>query len=148
VGYFVCLLASGAFVGFSPVAPGTAGSLLAVALFLFFFPTDPAGVLLVLAVTIPASIWLAGKAEVAFGAKDASPIVVDEIVGQWLALVFLPRTAFFIVAAFLLFRALDIWKPWRELERIPGGFGVVVDDLVAGVVANLCLQVVRLMVGA
>lgn len=147
VGYLVCFLASGAFVGFSPVAPGTAGSLLGLVLFLLFFPTDPAGTLLVLALSLPAAIWLSGRAEVALGEPDASPIVVDEIVGQWLALAFLPRSAPFVVASFLLFRALDIWKPWRELEKLPGGFGVVVDDLVAGVAANLCLQVVRFAVG-
>ncbi len=74
--------------------------------------------------------------------------MVDEVIGQWLALAFLPRTASFVVAAFLLFRFLDIWKPWKELEELPGGFGVVVDDLMAGVAANLCLQVVRFAVGA
>ncbi len=147
MGYLVCFLASGAFSGFLPVAPGTWGSLLGVGLFLLLTPVDPAGTLLVLALAVPASIWLADRAEVAFGRADASAIVVDEVVGQWMALAFLPRSAGFVVAAFLLFRAFDIWKPWRELERLPGGLGVVADDLVAGVAANACLQVVRLALG-
>lgn len=147
MGYLVCFLASGAFTGFAPIASGTAGSLLAVVIYLLVFPQDTVWVLVLLAVSLPASVWLADRAEIAFAKTDSSYIVVDEIVGQWLALVFLPRTAFFVVASFLLFRAFDIWKPWRELERIPGGLGVVVDDLVAGVAANLCLQAVRLVIG-
>lgn len=147
MGYLVCFLASGAFTGFAPIAPGTAGSLLAVVIYLVAFPTDTAWVLVLLAASIPVSVWLADRAEIAFNKSDASHIVVDEIVGQWLALAFLPRTALFVISSFLLFRAFDIWKPWRELERIPGGLGVVVDDLVAGVAANLCLQTVRLVVG-
>lgn len=134
-------------MGFSPFAPGTAGSLLGVVLFLLVAPQGTAASLTLLVLLSAAAVWLSGQAEVAFGQDDASYIVIDEIAGQWVALSFLPMTAWSVVGAFLLFRFFDIWKPWRELERLHGGFGVVVDDLAAGVAANLCLQAVRLLWG-
>lgn len=145
MGYLVCFLASGAYVGFSPLAPGTAGSLLGVVLFLLVAPKGTAAALTLLILLIAVAVWLAGQAEVAFGKTDASHIVIDEIAGQWVALSFLPMTGWFVVGAFLLFRFFDIWKPWKELEGLHGGFGVVVDDLAAGVAANLLLQAVRLL---
>lgn len=148
MGYLVSFLASGGFVGFSPVAPGTVGSLLGVGLYLLAFPEGTASTLVYLALAISAAVWLSGQAEVAFGETDSRLIVVDEIVGQWIALAFLPRSVWFIVGAFVLFRALDIWKPWRRLEELQGGIGVVADDVVAGLIANLCLQALRWAVGA
>lgn len=148
MGYLVSFLASGGFVGFSPVAPGTVGSLLGVGLYLLAFPEGAASTVVYLALAIPAAVWLSGRAEVAFGETDSQRIVVDEIVGQWIALAFLPRSVWFIVGAFVLFRALDIWKPWRRLEELQGGIGVVADDVVAGLIANLCLQALRWATGA
>ena len=148
MGYLIYFLASGAFVGFTPVAPGTAGSLLGVALFLLIFPEGTVGTLTFLALAVPVAVWLAGQAEVAFGETDPKPVVVDEVVGQWIALALLPRTALYVGAAFVLFRAFDIWKPWRGLEELRGGVGVVADDLAAGLAANLCLQALRLATGA
>lgn len=143
MGYLVCFLATGGYAGFTPLVPGTAGSLLGVGLFLLIFPGGTAGTLAVLALAIPAAVWLAGRAEVAFGETDSNRIVVDEIIGQWIALAFLPRSIWFVVGAFVLFRALDIWKPWRKLEALQGGVGVVADDVFAGLAANLCLQALR-----
>ena len=130
------------------MAPGTVGSLLGVALFLLAFPTGPGATALLILLSIPAAVWLSGRAEVAFGQVDPKPVVVDEIVGQWVALALLPRTAWYVVGAFLLFRLFDIWKPFSALEELPGGLGVVVDDLAAGVAANICLQIVRVIIGA
>ncbi len=130
------------------MAPGTVGSLLGVGLYLLAFPEGTASTLVCLALAITVAVWLSGQAEVAFGETDSQLIVVDEIVGQWIALAFLPRSVWFVVGAFVLFRALDIWKPWRRLEELRGGIGVVADDVVAGLIANLCLQALRWAVGA
>jgi phosphatidylglycerophosphatase A len=76
------------------------------------------------------------------GRKDPGAAVVDEVVGMWLSLLFLPFTPATAVAGFLLFRALDVFKPWpaRQFESLPGGWGIMTDDVMAGIYANLLLQ--------
>jgi phosphatidylglycerophosphatase A len=135
--------ATGLWTGFFPIAPGTAGSLLAVALYPWM-PLQPLGtvaVLFLVAATllgIPAS----SRAEREFG-KDGGPIVVDEVVGQWITLAGLAPTPLVLIAGFLLFRAFDIFKPFpaRRFERIGGGTGVMLDDVVAGVYAAIVLRI-------
>jgi phosphatidylglycerophosphatase A len=144
--------ATGLGTGFFPVAPGTAGSLLAVALYAAV-PALPLGsegtpgvvpILFVLALTllgVPASRW--GEEE--FG-EDGGPIVIDEVVGQWITLMFLPPTPLVLVAGFLLFRAFDIFKPWPagRSQAWVGGWGVMADDVFAGVYAAVALRLVLL----
>ena len=93
----------------------------------------------VLALGVLGASWAAGRAETALGAHDDPRIVVDETVGFWVAAAGLPRTAGALAAAFVLFRIFDATKqpPCRRLEALPGGFGVVMDDVGAGVYANL-----------
>ena len=81
------------------------------------------------------------------GRKDDRRIVIDEMMGFFVTMLWLPRTVFFIVIGFFLFRFFDILKPppIRRLENIQGGFGVVLDDVVAGIYANIALQLVRLI---
>ena len=76
------------------------------------------------------------------GRKDPGAAVVDEVVGMWLSLLFLPFTPATAVAGFLLFRVLDVFKPWpaRTLESLPGGWGIMTDDVIAGIYANLLLR--------
>jgi phosphatidylglycerophosphatase A len=123
-------------VGYAPVAPATAGSAV-VALIGWFLPVPPLAVALVL-ITVGAALaaWIAGEAEKELG-HDAKPIVVDEVVGQSLALLLVPHTPVAFAAAFVLFRLFDVWKPLgaREIQRLPGGLGVVADDVVAGMTA-------------
>ena len=145
--------------GLAPVAPGTTGSLVAA---LAFFAvaraslgseTAPVALLGTLAVAIVGTFalgtWASGRAERIFGRHDDGRIVVDEVVGQWIALVpvtlFLPRLDSFslsvaVVTAFVAFRVFDIWKPgavrWAE-RRFEGGLGVMADDVVAGVYGAL-----------
>ena len=143
--------ATGLWTGFFPVAPGTAGSLLAVALFPWMplSVPGPVAVLFLVAVTllgIPAS----ARAEREFG-KDGGPIVIDEIAGQWIALAGLAPTPAVLVGGFLLFRLFDIVKPFpaRRLERLGGGTGVMLDDVVAGVYAAVALRILlRFLPGA
>jgi phosphatidylglycerophosphatase A len=135
--------------GLSPAAPGTAGSLAAVALWLAFMQLQPAPALqaLVLAVAIAACIWAADWAARQMVLKDPGCIVSDELAGQWLALAVVPLAWPWWLAAFVMFRLFDIVKPWPlpALERLPGGLGIVADDLMAGVyVAAILLLAQRL----
>jgi phosphatidylglycerophosphatase A len=136
------LLATWGPCGFSPVAPGTAGTLgavpLAWALSLLGWPIYLAATAALLALGVVA----AGRAGRYWGVVDASPIVVDEVVGYLLTMSFAPfgwRTA---LAGFVLFRLFDIWKPWpiSALDRIKSGLGVMLDDVGAGVLGFGVMQ--------
>jgi phosphatidylglycerophosphatase A len=123
-------------VGSAPLAPATAGSAV-VALVGYFVPVPALWValLLILACAVLA-VWSAGEAEKSLG-HDARPIIIDEVVGQSLALLFVPHSPLAFLAAFVLFRGFDVWKPLgaREVQRLPGGWGVVADDVIAGLTA-------------
>ena len=131
--------------GYSSKAPGTVGSAAAIgiAILIEHFAGWPPPLFAALAavVSLPA-IWAAGETARQSGKKDPQFVVVDEVVGQWLALAG-ARTLNWKawLAAFLLFRLFDIWKPFpvRQLELLPGGWGIVADDLMAGVYAALVL---------
>ena len=101
---------------------------------------DYSQLLLVLIVTI-VGIWSAGKVETVWG-KDSNRVVIDEVAGMGVSMLFLPVTWKYIVSAFILFRFFDIAKPLfiRRLERFPGGWGVMADDLLAGIYSNLIMQ--------
>jgi phosphatidylglycerophosphatase A len=137
------LLATGFGTGFGPIAPGTWGSLPGLA---FAWGLDRlAGRWAVLAGAAffsLAGVWASGRAEALLGEKDPGCVVVDEIAGQLVALLFLPTATRVLVAAFLIFRVLDVIKPWpaRRLEAIEGGSGIMADDLVVGLYANLILH--------
>jgi phosphatidylglycerophosphatase A len=141
--------------GYSPFAPGTAGSM--GALIPAWILTKYAGwppwsfAVAALVVSVP-GIWAAGVAARNAGQKDPGLVVIDEVAGQWLTLAAAPAVNWkTMLAAFVLFRALDIWKPApaRQLERIPGGAGIVADDLMAGVYGALLLWLAgRLLPGS
>jgi phosphatidylglycerophosphatase A len=96
-----------------------------------------------LAVSILAACWICGRAEVAMDSHDDPRIVLDEVVGYWTAIAFLPRSVRVLGAAFVVFRFLDSVKlpPYRWLERLPGGWGVVADDVGAAVFANVIVRI-------
>ncbi len=120
-------------MGYSPVAPGTAGSLLAL-LILWAFPFSPLGLALALLMVVSVGGWAAGRAERLLGRKDPSPVVIDEIAGMLLSVLALPRFLGMLLAAFLIFRFFDIVKPFpvRQCQKLAGGLGIMVDDLIAG----------------
>jgi phosphatidylglycerophosphatase A len=130
------------------VAPGTVGSAL-TALVLWLVPFSRAGLVVVLVAVIVAGIWAADRAERVLGGKDPGAIVVDEVAGMTLAALLIPRTLGPLAVAFLLFRVFDIVKPppAHAAQRLPGGFGVVVDDLIAGLYALLVLAGLRAALG-
>jgi phosphatidylglycerophosphatase A len=129
--------------GHSPCAPGTAGS--AVGLLLFWpmaawpWPWQLGACVALLLVGTVAATRVAERV----GRKDPGIVVVDEVLGQWVTLLTLPFTPATAAVGFLLFRAMDILKPWpaRDLERLPGGWGIMADDVAAGVYAHLLLRV-------
>ena len=133
--------------GYSPKAPGTAGSLAALAigiLLVRYAGFTPWHFAILAAVTLIPAVWAAGVAAVASGLKDPQFVVIDEVIGQWIALAgarsYNWKT---YLAAFALFRLFDIWKPppVRQLEALPGGWGINLDDVMAGVYAALVLFV-------
>jgi phosphatidylglycerophosphatase A len=139
------VLATGFGTGYAPVASGTFGSLpgLAFAWGLSWAWGEWglfAGTLVVAIAGLPA----AERAARIFGEEDPGRVVVDEVAGQMVTLLFVPKTIPLIALGFFLFRALDVWKPWpaRRLEDLPGGSGIMADDLAAGIYANLILQAV------
>jgi phosphatidylglycerophosphatase A len=137
------VLATGFGSGLTPLAPGTAGTLVGIPLYLLFSVLPwPIWLITVLAFTCLA--WhVADQAERLFGRKDAQCIVIDEIAGlQWTLFLVAP-TVPHVALGFMLFRLFDIVKPFPARlfeERLPGGCGVVADDLAAGVYGNLALQ--------
>jgi phosphatidylglycerophosphatase A len=146
---FALLVSTWFGCGFAPVAPGTAGSAAAVALALlgvhkFDLPAWHFGVLAI--ALIPLSVWCAGLAARLHGTKDPGLVVVDEVLGQWVTLAAAAPLGWReALAGFLLFRFFDIWKPWpvRRLEALPGGTGIVADDLMAGLYGALVLVLAR-----
>ena len=145
---FVRALATLGPAGFVPIAPATAGSAL-VALIGWFLPVPPLAITLVLlALGTALAVWIAGEAEKEFG-HDAKPIVIDEAIGQSIALLFVPHVWWAFAAAFVLFRIFDVWKPLgaNQAQKLPGGLGIVADDVIAGIVAcgtiHLGLRLIR-----
>jgi phosphatidylglycerophosphatase A len=142
---FAYVLATWFGCGLSPVAPGTVGSAAALAIGIAMrsccsFP-QWCFAALAAALAVPA-IWAAGAVATASKSKDPSIVVVDEVLGQWIALAGASTYNWkTYLAAFLLFRLFDIWKPApvRQLESLPGGLGINADDAMAGVYAALVL---------
>ncbi len=148
------LIGTGFGSGFSPFAPGTAGALLAVAVWFVLSAFVPETwligltVALILVFTV-AGVWAADCLEPYWG-EDPSRVVVDEMVGVWIALLAAPAgDVWFASGAFVLFRLLDIFKPLgiRHMESLPGGYGVMMDDIVAGIYGFAVLVVVRWLTG-
>ncbi len=135
------LTATGLGSGYSPVAPGTAGTLVGIPLFVLFSQLAwPWYLAAVIVASVPA-VYVCGEAEKIFGARDSQKIVLDEIVGLLFTMFLVSPTLPHVIAGFALFRIFDIVKvfPARACEKLPGGFGVVADDIVAGIYANIVL---------
>jgi len=143
-------LATGLGAGYFPVAPGTAGSAVGLALVMAFrqAPLEPLPLTVCLTVftglLFVVGVWSAGKAEKVFGREDPGQVVIDEVAGQILTFVATPRVTWIgLIAGFILFRGFDIIKPFpaRRAERFSGGWGIMLDDLVAGLYSLLALVI-------
>jgi len=141
----VIFLASAAYVGYIPVASGTFGSLVAIPLFWTFDGlrvTSAALYLLTYVAAVAAACWIAGEAERHLHEHDSHKIVIDEVVGYLAATLFLTPTWTHALLAFFIFRALDVIKPFPANyidANLPGGAGVVLDDVVSGLYSNAIL---------
>ncbi len=129
-------------VGLVPKTPGTAGTAAALPAVLLVHAAGPAGGFLIILLFVLAAVWGAGETERALGRTDPREVVSDEVAGFMVTMFLLPFTLPYLVGGFILFRLFDIIKPFpiRRIERFPGGAGVVLDDVAAGVLANLALQ--------
>jgi phosphatidylglycerophosphatase A len=162
---YISLAVTTCGVGYLPLAPGTWGSLLAVAFYTLLASTfaqfrysatlqSPELVVAVIHAVILVSfllfillgIWAASRSIELLGNSDASQAVIDEVIGQLTVFLFIPFTSswFLIGTGFLLFRLFDIWKPYPidYLQELPAGIGVCADDMLAGVYAGVCLSII------
>lgn len=138
------LVATGLGCGYAPVAPGTAGSLLGLAMFWPLAQLRPWAQLAALAALVLLGAATGSSVARRLAIKDPGVVVVDEVAGMWVTLLFVPLTPVNAAAGFFLFRVADVVKPFpaRRLERLRGGWGIIADDLMAGVYANLALRLV------
>jgi len=144
----IIAMASVGYAGFSPRAPGTAGTAVGILVYLLYSPFPPLLYFLSTGAFLILACWISGHAEALLGQEDSPKIVIDEVTGYLVTMAFVPCTAFSIVGGFLFFRVLDIIKPppanWINRE-MKGGWAVVLDDVVAGVYANVLLRLAAVL---
>ncbi len=142
----VLFIATGAFTGKIPLAPGTFGTLAGIPFALLLIWIPPAFAAAYLTGLVLAAIWIAGMAETIIGQKDPGCIVIDEIAGFAIAMSTVPVSWLSLAIGFLVFRVFDIAKPfpvkWFE-SNLPGGAGIVLDDVVAGLYSGIILGVLN-----
>jgi phosphatidylglycerophosphatase A len=139
------LIGTGFGSGLSPVAPGTVGSLVAVVIY-YLLPLegDSPAFFLLIGVGFLVGVWATGTLSTP-QAHDPGRAVWDEFIGVWVTCLFLPKELVWLAIAFVLFRALDVLKPWpaRRLESLPGGWGIMADDLMVAVYGAVALNLVQ-----
>jgi phosphatidylglycerophosphatase A len=137
-------LATCGYVGYAPVAPGTFGSAVGLAVFALVRGSGSALAEITTIVALFAiGVWSGTEAERHFGGIDPGPVVLDEVVGMLITLAFIPVNAMGALVGFLVFRALDVIKPWPSgrFERLPGGLGVMADDGMAALYGNGMMRI-------
>ena len=142
-------LAFGFGSGLSPKAPGTVGTIVAIPIYLLYSQLALINYFILLILLIFISFYIAGKSAELLGVHDHGGIVIDEICGYLVTMLFAPVNWQAIILGFVFFRVFDIFKPWPIKwldQRIPGGVGIVVDDLMAGIYALLSLQAILWLV--
>lgn len=139
------ILAAWGPCGYAPVAPGTVGTLGAIPLYLALSRLPPAAYVLATAALTAVAVVAAARAGTYWQVVDASPIVIDEVVGYLVTLMLVPFSWKAVAAGFVLFRIFDVLKPWpaSAFDRVKSGFGVVMDDVAAGVWGWLALLALR-----
>ena len=136
----IVLLSTGFYTGYTPLAPGTAGSLLGLGLVWAMSGLPLSLYVLFTLVLFVLGVWVSSRAEPLFG-HDGPRIVIDEVVGVLIVFAGVHLDVITVIAGFVLFRVLDIWKPYPcdRMQRLPGGLGVMMDDGVAAVYTRLLL---------
>jgi phosphatidylglycerophosphatase A len=141
----IAILASGLGLGYMPLIPGTFGTLLGIPVCLLLFLGGWVVYALATVLLTVGCVWLAGRADHVFGTHDSRRVVVDEICGFLVAMAFVTPGVITIGIGFILFRLFDITKPFPAGyidKKVPGGWGVMLDDIAAGVYANVALRIV------
>jgi len=143
MGGLAVFIATFGYVGYFPIAPGTAGSLAALLLYAVVrWAGTPAVELATMIAVLAIGIWAASGTERALDRKDPGPVVIDEVLGMLMTLAFMPLSWAGIAAGFVLFRIFDVIKPFPagRLEHLPGGVGIMADDAMAGVYGQLVMR--------
>ncbi len=136
------LIGSGLFTGFIPIASGTFASFVALLIFLIPGFENPTILMLVISVLIVIGVRIADKFESTYG-KDPKQFTLDEFIGMWITLLFIPKKIWFLIPAFLIWRLMDIIKlyPAKKIETIKGGWGVILDDVLLGLYSFMIIQI-------
>ena len=140
--FIIYTIGTGLGSGYIPIAPGTAGSLIALLIY-FLFPLSSVHWLLISVLLFFVGVWVGSEIEKNEG-DDPGLVVIDEMVGQWLAVIFLPPTLVTLLIGFVLFRVFDIFKPYpiNRSQKLKGGWGIMIDDVLAGVYANIIIHAI------
>jgi phosphatidylglycerophosphatase A len=137
------IFGSGFFTGYIPFASGTFGSLAAVIIYLIPGFENPTILLLLISIFTVVGVNLGSKFEKIYG-KDPKECTIDEFVGTWISLLFLPKNLVYVLGAFLIWRFFDIIKPFpaNYVEKIKGGWGIMLDDIIAGFYSFIVIQII------
>lgn len=140
---FEKILGSAFFTGYIKFASGTFGSLAAILIYLIPGFENPTIMLIAISVSTVVGIKLGTKFEAVYG-KDPSQFVLDEVVGTWISLIFVPKTILFVSLSFIIWRIMDILKPFpaRTVEKLKGGKGIVLDDIISAIYTLVLIQIV------
>ncbi len=142
--FVVRLIATGFYTGYAPKAPGTAGSLLGLFLYWAIPGSESVYSVVGIALLFFVGVWAASRVEKETNVQDNQIIVIDEIVGMLITVAFFEKSLIWLVVGFLLFRFFDIIKPFpaKVSEKLPRGWGVMIDDVVAGIYSALSLRLI------
>jgi len=140
---FILFFATGCFSGKLPLAPGTWGSLVGLLLFWLLSPLNVSLYIATIFAFLLFAVWISHEALKIYGGSDPREVVIDEIAGVLITMTLHTPTISIAIAGFLLFRIMDIAKPWPagRFEKLPGGWGIVMDDAMAALYANAALWI-------
>ena len=136
------IFASALYSGYAPFASGTVGTIVGLLIYLIPHFSETAVLLTASLVVFILGSLAAERMEKTYG-HDPSQVTIDEVLGIWISLFFLPKSLIVLIAAFFLFRLFDVFKPWpaRVFDKKHGGWNIMLDDVVAGIYTNLVLQI-------
>ena len=139
------LLSFGLGTGLSPFAPGTMGTLIAIPIFLLLSTQSVPFYLVFISIAFFIGCWSSAYTAKSLNVHDHPGIVIDEIVGYLITMISVPTNWYWVILGFVLFRIFDIWKPWPISvadQRVKGGIGIMLDDVLAGILGLLSLHTV------
>lgn len=148
INWFEKIVGSGLFTGYIPIASGTFGSLVAIVIYSIPGFEQLQIILPSIVILFIYGVFVSTKFEKVFG-KDPSQCTVDEIVGTWIALIAIPKTFLLIITSFLIWRVLDIIKPFpaRSSEKLSGGWGIMIDDVISGIYSLILVHLIVYLFG-